>query len=203
MTNQQSLNKTASDIIICDTNVVILMTLFKPTVMFAAVYSFGKIKVHQCVIDQLQNWVDKNNQKAKRFSIQILEQAIDLCKSVSKNIKEPTPDQFTRSAAYISKKERSLGSQQKSMATDKTDQLLLILAYVNKAHLATQEKTMTSVGELTLPPGSILRFEDLVLDLIKLNLLVSDDLKSGLYSLDSFKEKLDANKRKQIESHIK
>ena len=63
MTNQQSLNKTASDIIICDTNVVILMTLFKPTVMFAALYSFGKIKVHQCVIDQLQNWVDKNNQK--------------------------------------------------------------------------------------------------------------------------------------------
>jgi len=65
MTNQQPLNRAPSDIIICDTNVVILMTLFKPTIMFTSVYTFGKIKVHQCVIDQIQNWVDKNNQNAK------------------------------------------------------------------------------------------------------------------------------------------
>jgi hypothetical protein len=38
--------------------------------------------------------------------------------------------------------------------------------YVNKAYLATQDRTITSIGKQTLPAGRVIRFEDLVLDLI-------------------------------------
>ena len=168
---QQQNNNNPIEIIICDTNVVVLMTLFKPSVMFAAQYSFGKIKVHQCVIEQLQGWLDRNNQKVKKFTAPIIQDALRLAKTVSQNIKEPTDDQFKRSARYIAGKENSLNPEEKGMATDKVDQLLLILAYVNKAYLATQERTMTSVAKKTLPAGRVIRFEDLVLDLISIGQL--------------------------------
>ena len=125
-----------------------------------------------------------------------------LAKSVSQSIKEPTDDQFKRSARYIAGKENSLNPEEKGMATDKVDQLLLILAYVNKAYLATQERTMTSVAKKTLPAGRVIRFEDLVLDLISLGQITSPDITAGLNSLDHFDEKLDGEKRKQIQSHI-
>jgi hypothetical protein len=203
MTNQPTQNNNSpTQIIICDTNIVVLMTLFKPSVMFSANYTSGKVRVHQCVIDQLQNWIDKKNAKATRLTLPILEKAVSLCKPLSQNIKEPTPEQFKRSARYIANKEIGLPASEKGMATDIVDQKLLILAFVNNATLATQERTMTSIAGKTLPPGRVLRFEDLVLDLLNLSLLTSSDVEVGLESLDHFKEKLDATKRKQIESYI-
>jgi rRNA-processing protein FCF1 len=197
-----STSNTSVQIIICDTNIVILMTLFKSSLMFTANYSFGAVKVHQCVIDQLQSWLDNNNKKIQKFSAELVQQSLQLAKAASRGIKEPTDDQYKRSARYIAGKENGLSPNEKGMATDKVDQLLLILAYVNKAYLATQERTMTSIGKQTLPAGRVIRFEDLVLDLISQNLLSSEDIESGLTTLDHFKEKLDAEKRKKIEAHI-
>lgn len=174
------------------------MTLFNSK-MFTATYSFGTIKVHQCVIDQLQAWLDKNNKKVQKFTPAIIQNAIKLATSASTGIKEPTDEQFKRSVKIIAAKESGLSQSEKGMATDIVDQKLLILAYVNKAYLATQERTMTSIGNKTLPPGRVIRFEDLVLDLKANNQLSKDELLSGLGSLDHFKEILNSQKRKEIE----
>lgn len=174
------------------------MTLFNFK-MFTANYSFGTIKVHQCVIDQLQSWLDKNNKKVQKFNAGNIQIAIKLATAASGGIKEPTDDQFKRSVKIITAKENALNPSEKGMATDTVDQKLLILAYVNKAYLATQERTMTAIGSKTLPSGRILRFEDLVLDLKSIGQLSKDEIQTGLNSLDQFKEILDSGKRKKIE----
>ncbi len=197
MTAQSQSND--KQIIICDTNIVLLMMLFKPSVMFTANYSYGKIKVHQCVVDQLQSWINKkDSKKVARFTKEIIQDTINACEKLSKGIKEPTRPQFDRSIAYISKVEGELDSSQKGSATDRVDKLLLILAYANKAYLATQENTMTNIAKITLRPERVLRFEDLVLDLINLKLLSKVDIETGLHCLDSFEEILNSKKRSLI-----
>ncbi|OQW48498.1 MAG: hypothetical protein A4S09_04790 [Proteobacteria bacterium SG_bin7] len=87
-------------------------------------------------------------------------------------------------------------------ATDDVDQLLLSLAQLNKAYLATHENTMT-VGQKSLPPGRVHRFEDLVLDLIDRGALDEEDVDSRLRALDHYGEILDSSRRAQIVSKAK
>jgi hypothetical protein len=63
----------ANHIIICDANLVVMMTLFKPLIMFGGKFSLGKVVVHKSVIDEIESWKKPGHQKLKKFGEQILD----------------------------------------------------------------------------------------------------------------------------------
>tara|TARA_Y100000768_G_scaffold389046_1_gene391712 strand:- start:176000 stop:176569 length:570 start_codon:yes stop_codon:yes gene_type:complete len=174
------------------------MYLFKKSVMFDTSYKFGKVKVHPCVIDQLQNWVDRKAKKFQKFGGELINDIIAKVSLYTSDIKEPTYAQRERSIKILQIIEGNLDNSEMSMATDKVDQNLLVLAYVNQAYLATQEKTMKSIGSKSLPKGRVVRFEHLALDLIEQRKLTYQDIQTGMHSLNHYNEILDSTLKAKI-----
>lgn len=189
-------------LVICDTNVVILMVLFKSTIMFTNTYSFGQIEVHQSVIAEMQAWLDKNNRKAQKFTRPILEQAIALSTDQSGRLRELTSEEMKRSHKMISSKEVSLGPEEKGFATSETDKDLLASAWKNKTKLATQERTMRSIGAKTLGRDRILSFEELVVDLIQERKITAQEVTDGLDAIVRMNEKIDSQRGKLIQAAL-
>jgi hypothetical protein len=88
------------------------------------------------------------------------------------------------------------------MATSKTDKDLLSLAWKNKANIATQERTMRSVGLRTLGPDRVLSFEELVVDLIQERKITAQDVADGLDALSRMNEKIDSQRGKLIQAAL-
>ena len=197
-----SLPNNNSHLVICDTNVVMLMVLFKPSVMFTNTYSFGKVEVHQSVIDEMQAWLDRNNKKVIKFTRPIIEQAIALSTKQSGRLQSLPPEEMSRSHRLISTKEASLGPDEKGLATSKTDKDLLAFAWKNKSKIATQERTMRSVGAKTIGSDRILSFEEFVVDLIKEKKITADEVNNGLDTISRMNEKIDAQRGKLIQSAL-
>ncbi|MBK8202606.1 MAG: hypothetical protein IPK68_09930 [Bdellovibrionales bacterium] len=166
--------------------------------MFDADYSHGKIRIHPCVPEQIDRWVNAKNRKVTKFGEAMLKDISAKAAQYSSGIKEPTSEQLTRSKRILTNIEDQLDQNDIGAAADHVDQLLLTLAYVNKAYLATQERTMTMVGQKSLPSGVVIRFEDMVLDLISLKKLTKDEVDTGLHSVDHYGERLDSSKRAAI-----
>ncbi len=191
-------SKPSGKILICDTNVVVLMYLFKKSKMFSAKYSYGEVKIHKDVISEIQAWIKKNNNKCKKFGKTLLEDMLREAKKYSTGIKEPTDAQHSRSIKMLGYIENNLGENEKTMALDKTDKTVLIIAYVNKACLATQDKTVLNTAKKSLPKGMSIRFEELVIDLIKQEVLIKADIEEGLSLLDYHNEILNSSLRSKI-----
>ncbi len=189
-------------VIICDTNIVLLMILFKSSIMFSAVYSFGIIKIHHTVISELEKWLVKNNRKVQKFTAVLIEDALKKCIEHQCTLRDPDERECARSHRFLDAKENSLTADKKGAATSKTDKDLLSLAYKHKTALATQERTMRSLAKITLGENRVLLFEDLILDLLKLGVLAKDDVKTGLETLDRMGESLDRKLRTKIESWL-
>jgi rRNA-processing protein FCF1 len=189
-------------LVICDTNVIVLMVLFKPLVMFTNTYSFAQIEVDQSVIDEMQNWLDRNNKKVQKFTRPIIEQAINLSMTQSGRLKGLTIEEMERSHKLISAREAALKPEEKGMATSKTDKDLLSLAWKNKVKIATQERTMRSVGARTLGANRILSFEELVVDLIQERKITTQEVNDGLDAIARMNEKIDNHRGKLIKDAL-
>ena len=198
-TTMSSLNSNHQHLVICDTNVIILMALFKPSLMFTNNYSFGLVAVDQSVVDEMQNWLDKNNKKTQKFTRPIIENAISLSTHQVGRLMGLTIDEMNRSHKLISSREAALKPEEKGMATSKTDKDLLSLAWKNKAKIATQERTMRSVALRTLGQDRVLSFEELVADLIKERKITAQEVADGLDALNRMNEKLDPQRAKLIQ----
>ena len=69
--------------------------------MFDTSYQFGKVKVHPCVIDQLQNWVDRKAKKFQKFGGELINDIIAKVSLYTSDIKEPTYAQRERSIKIL------------------------------------------------------------------------------------------------------
>jgi hypothetical protein len=170
--------------------------------MFNNTYSFGKIEVHQSVIDEMQAWLDRNNRKVLKFTRPIIEQAIAFSIKQSGRLSSLTDAEMARSHRIISTKEASLGPEQKGLATSKTDKDLLAYAWKNKSKIATQERTMRSIGALTIGHDRILSFEELIVDLIEETKITTDDVTNGLEAISRMNEKIDVQSGKLIQAAL-
>lgn len=170
--------------------------------MFTNTYSFGKIEVHQSVIDEMQAWLDRNNKKVQKFTRPIIEQAIALSIKQSGRLVSLTTEEMARSHRMISTKEASLGPEQKGLATSKTDKDLLAFAWKNKSKIATQERTMRSVGAMTIGNDRILSFEELVIDLIEEKKITPNEVSTGLDTISRMNERIDVQRGKLIQSAL-
>lgn len=166
--------------------------------MFGATYSFGDIKVHQTVIDELEVWLARKNRKVKKFTEPVINETIRLAKLHSSGLVGMTPAEREKSYNYLSAKEAKLDSSVMGAATSDTDKELLGSAYKNQAVLATQEKTMRAIAKQTLGPDRVKYFEDLVIDLIKSNQLSLEDVKTGIESLDRMNESLERGRQAEV-----
>jgi rRNA-processing protein FCF1 len=189
--NENNSSEAESDkIVICDTNVVVMMTLFKPTKMFSHRYTFGKVVVHQMVIDELESWLQGNSLKKRKFGEHLITDAISHSESNTEDLHELTQSEMQKSIRYLSALESKLGMSEKGSDTSDTDKQMLSLARKNKSALATQELTMRSLAQKTLPGDKLKSFEDMVIELFRGGHLSKQEIKDGLDILFRYNENL-------------
>lgn len=200
MSSNNNNPQNTTKLIICDTNVVAKMFLFKASIMFTADYSFGSIEIDTSVIEELQNWINKNNSKLKKFGLPNVQDMINYCNKQTGRLKEPSTAEMTRSKKTLANIESKLPSTNGS-ATSNTDKRLLTMAWKHKAHLVTMDLAVRQTALRSLPSGSkLLSFYDLAEDLFKLKHLSINDITSGLEILAKYNEDLDLDSENKLKS---
>lgn len=203
MSQQPSAESAAIRLIICDSNVVMMMTLFRPTVMFTATYSFGAIEVHRSVIEELEKWLERKGAKFKKFGQGIIEDALRYSKEHTGRLKELSEEERRKSHKVLAAMESSVSPENKGADTSATDKDLLTLAWKNKAKLATQERTMRAVALRSLGKDALLSFEEMVADLHKSGALSKKDVFDGVDNLNRFGESLRSDGKAIVETILR
>jgi len=182
--------KKTNVLLICDTNIVVKMALFDPNLMFNTDYSFGEVAVHEVVLKELRNWISKPTPQLQRFGVEVLKDLVARCEKKSKVIPEVREETLKKSIMALSVMEKYVPSGDKGSDTSRTDKTLLTLAWINKANLATEERTMTSVAKRSLGSNRVFSFGKLIQDLFQMGLLTKTEIKDGLENLSKFDENL-------------
>lgn len=207
MSQPSAENNTTKDdpekLVICDTNVVMMMTLFKPSIMFDHSYSFGKVVIHQLVIDELASWLEGNTLKKRKFGEHLIQDALSKSEARAEPLKGLAPAEMQKSVRYLSVLESKLGMNEKGTDTSDTDKEILSITRKNKAALATQELTMRSLAQKTLPGDKLKSFEDMVIELFKSGKLSKQDIQDGLDNLHRYNENLRTEAKQSVLDLIK
>lgn len=189
---------TNQKLIVCDTNIVVRLYLFKSQLMITHNYSFGSIEIDVSVIKEIQNWIDKKNSKMVKFGEPVLQSILQLCDQQTGRLREPTEQEMKSSKAYLRSVENSLPATNGSSTSD-TDKRLLTMAWKNKAHIITMDQAVRNTAQRSLPSGSkLLSFHDLVTDLHTSNFLTEEEIQLGLDTLNRYNEDLDEESETQI-----
>ena len=193
MTNPQKDERKPPQIIICDSNVIMMMTIFKPSIMFGATYSFGKLVVHQLVIGEIEQWLRPESKKNKKFGRGLIEDALGYCRDMEVKFKVPAEQERKKYHGIMSGIESRLSDNQKSASASAADKDLLVFAKKNNAKLATQELTLRSLTKGVIGEDMLLSFEDLVVDVFSQKLLTKDEVLRDLDTLSRYNESLRAD----------
>lgn len=187
-------HKKASDealILICDTNVLVKMALFKPSVMFDAHYSYGKVAVPDFIIEEIRRWTKKaKNKKLKKFGREVIENTIARCERLTGSIRAVETAKHRQQDTVIKAMAKSLSADQKGDDPSDEDRRLIILASENHANLASDEKLHHSLGHCLADKRSVYSFGMLVHDLAASGKLTTKEIEDGLGNLDYHKEQL-------------
>lgn len=190
-------------LVICDSNVVIMMAIFKASVMFDAQYSFGKVEVHSCVIEELESWIKRRGAKLRKFGEPLISIAIEKATKRSGHLKEPTDQEYQKNNSYLTAIETRLAADMKGTDTSRTDKDLVALARKNGACLATQELTLRSLAIRSLTEKRVLSFEEMVVDLFKQGKISAEEVRDGISTLEKMGENLRTEGRKLLNDAIK
>lgn len=193
----------APKLVICDSNVVMLMTTFCQTKMFDSKYSFGELEVHVSVIDELERWITRRGAKFTKFGQGLIEDALRYSRQHTGKLKELSDGERTKSHKTLAAMESRISPESKGADTSTTDKDLLTLAWKNKARLATQERTMRSLALRSLGKDALLSFEEMVVDLHKAGVLSTKEVKDGLDNLARFNESLRTDGKKLIDDQLR
>lgn len=98
----------AQAFVICDSNVIIMMAIFKPSVMFSSKYSFGEVEVHFSVISEMERWIERGGAKLSKFGKPLIEDAIKYSKSHTGRIKELGAEERKKSHRILAGMEASV-----------------------------------------------------------------------------------------------
>jgi rRNA-processing protein FCF1 len=167
-----------------------MMTIFKPTLMFSIQYSFGKIVVHQLVIDEIERWQRPGSKKYNKFGPGLLSDALGYCRACEIKFTEPAELERKKHHSIISAIENKIAEDEKSAPTSTADKDLLMLAKKHKAKLATQEQTLRTLSKRVIGAEMLLSFEDLIIDILEQKLMTKVEVLAGLETLARFNEKL-------------
>jgi hypothetical protein len=170
-----------------------MMTIFKPSIMFSATYSFGKLVVHQFVIEEIERWLRPESKKYKKFGKGLIEDALGYCRGMEVKFRTPAEQERKKYHGIMSGIESRLSDNQKSASASTTDKDLLVFAKKNNAKLATQEVTLRSLSKGVIGEDMLLSFEDLVVDAFSQTLLTKDEVLSELDTLSRYNESLRAD----------
>ena len=185
--------------VICDTNVVILMSTFKPSVMFAFKYSFGAVEIHSSVIEEIENWIKRNGEKLRKFGLQFLEFVLEWCRKHTGQLEDVPEPQLSQGIKYLDTLESHLSPDLKGLATSRVDRHLLVLAFRRGVALATQELTLRSLAKRSLnDPKRIISFEDMLREILIERALTPQEARDCLSTLEKRDEHLLKGERKRI-----
>jgi len=187
--NTKGKSQTSQSILICDTNVVVKLFIFKSSIMFDASYTHGNIKVHQCVIDELNHWLKVKKQKYKKFGRDMIRGMIKAAAPKVSGLNSPDPATVPGKHRLLQNIESKIPDEERGRDTSVTDRDLLISAQVNNAVLATNEKTLTEVTERVLGTDRVVSFGDLVKDIYEMGVLSQEDVSTGYDNLIRFNER--------------
>jgi len=202
MTKKPKSNQTSTRLVICDSNVIIMMTIFKPSVMFTCKYTFGELAVHKSVISEIEKWLRPDSRKLKKFGKPLIEDALRYCSHLETDFQEPALAERGKYHRIMSGLENSLSESEKGMPTSTVDKDLLLYAKKHNASLATQEQTLRSLGKKMIEHHRILSFEDLVVDVIRQNLLTETEVRGDIEKLTRMGENLRNDGRQKIETAL-
>ena len=176
-------------LLICDTNIVVKMYIFKASVLFDAAYSFGHVRIHHSVICELEHWLKSKRRKYQKFGEGMISGFIASAKPKCSGLKSPDPATLPAKHRALQVMERDIPDEEKGQDTSETDRELLIYSDINNATLATDEKTLTALGISVLGENRVASFGDLVRDLHMQGLIDLKDIKSGLDNLLAYNER--------------
>ena len=180
---------TASLILICDTNVLLKMALFKRTLMFEAEYRWGKIAVPKSIVNELRRWLKKpGHRKVKKFGKEIIEDTIKRCSGLYKVIAEVPEEIFEKRDRTIESMAKGLAIEQKGDDPSDEDRELMVLAVENNANLASDEKLHHSLSHCLAVGREVCSFGMLVKDLFDQNKISKEDVQVGWSVLEYHNE---------------
>lgn len=81
----------SESLLICDTNIIVKMYVFKASVMFDATYSFGEVRIHPVVVEELQQWLLPGRAKLKKFGAPMIKDFIKHARRKLGELKAPVP----------------------------------------------------------------------------------------------------------------
>jgi hypothetical protein len=148
-------------LLICDTNIVVKMYIFKASVLFDAAYSFGHVRIHHSVICELEHWLKSKRRKYQKFGEGMISGFIASAKPKCSGLKSPDPATLPAKHRALQVMERDIPDEEKGQDTSETDRELLIYSDINNATLATDEKTLTALGISVLGENRVASFGDL------------------------------------------
>ncbi|MCX6116739.1 MAG: hypothetical protein NT027_04300 [Proteobacteria bacterium] len=202
MTQKPKSKQSSTRLVICDSNVIIMMSIFKPSVMFKCKYTFGELAVHKSAITEIERWLRPDSKKLKKFGKPLIEDALRYCSSLETDFQEPALAEREKYHRIMSGLENGLLAAEKGMPTSTVDKDLLLYAKKHNASLATQEQTLRSLGRKVIAHDRILSFEDLVVDAIRQKLLTESEVRSDIDTLTRMGESLRTDGQHKIEAAL-
>jgi tellurite resistance protein len=175
-------------LLVCDLNVFVQAYLFNcRTLLEGPDYSFGKLLIHQTVLDEIQSW-SKSSLKIRKFTLPIIQSMISKCASLAVSTPNLSDDEKNKYFRRISRTEDTLGASEKSQATSSSDKMYLALAIKSNGNIATHETSLRSITKKSIGEGRLFSVGRMIEDRKKQGLLTKQDIQDGILNLSHYNE---------------
>lgn len=191
-------------LLICDLNIFVMAYLFNPSKMLNDnPYTFGKIFIHQTVLDELSLWLTSGAKK-KKFGTALITSMIQKCGEMVVEKPILAEQEEKKFFSRIRRIELALSDGERSTDTSRPDKMYLSLAMKLSANIATQEKTLRSISQKTIgSKRSVVSFTDMLLDRFKDKKIEPEEIRAGLDNLNHYDEGFIRGNKKKILDAIK
>jgi rRNA-processing protein FCF1 len=189
-------------LLICDLNIFVMAYIFDSTILLGdKPYTFGKILIHQTVLDELEIWL-RSGSKKKKFGELFIKSMIDKCCDLV--VEEPVLADVEKTKYFgrIARAEKALSTDQKSSDTSAPDKMYLSIAIKLNANLATQERTLRNISKKAIGEKRLFSFSDMIIDRFKQQSISKDDVLNGFKNLDHYNEHLISGNKQKVLSAI-
>lgn len=181
-------NQNNKVLLVCDLNVFVQAYIFNsPILLEGKDYTFGKLLIHETVLNELRNW-ESSKLKIKKFTLPVIQSMITKCASLSVATPKLTDDERVKFFRRISRTEENLEYSEKSEVTSSPDKMYLSLAMKSSGNIATHETSLRSITKKTIGEPRLFSIGRMIEDRNKQSLLDKQQIIDGKDNLSYYGE---------------
>lgn len=170
-----------TDIVICDTNVVIQLAIICPSILMTTNTRLSFI-IHKMVKQEVRELKEK--QRIRKILEFILTKV-----PINNQYQLPNEEEQEQDHRRIKRFEKFLSPQQCSAKSSSKDRCFLMLARIYNAKLLTNDETLYNLGKALLSNESTWRISDAI-EQLKNGIVSEEEIQKGLNKLNQYKEYL-------------